>query len=324
MTVRRKLAVCLAFILLMLSGQAALAQWAPGKSVRIVVPFPPGGTADVIARLLAQQITQSSGQAFVIENRPGAGTIIATEAVAKAAPDGAALLLMANSFVINPSLRSNLSYDPLKSFEPLCLLATSPQILVVNGASPYRTVADLVAAARSKPGELSLAANGPATTQHIAGEMFKHAAGINLTYVPYPGGIPAVTALLGDHVTSVVANYSEIMEHVPSGKLRPLAVAARERFEPLPAVPTMAEAGYPDVVATAWFGMVAPAKTPKDTVAQISAALQSALAVPDIRAKLVAQGLYPTGTCGAEFAAHLQSEYVDYARVIKEANIKEE
>jgi tripartite-type tricarboxylate transporter receptor subunit TctC len=324
MTALRKSAAGLALMLLALSGQAAAAQWAPGKSVRIVVPFPPGGTADVIARLLAQQITQSSGQAFVVENRPGAGTIIATEAVAKAAADGTALLLMANSFVINPSLRSNLSYDPLTSFEPICLLATSPQILVVNGASPFHTVADLVTAARGKPGELSIATNGPATTQHIAAEMFKRATGVNLTYVPYAGGIPAVTALLGGHVTAVVANYSEMMEHVPSGKLRPLAVTASERFEPLPDVPTMAEAGYPDVLATAWFGMVAPAKTPKDTVAQIGAALTSALAVPDIRAKLVAQGLYPNDTCGADFGAHLQREAKDYARVIKDANIKEE
>ena len=315
MTARRNLAGCLAFILLLLSGQAAMAQWAPGKSVRIVVPFPPGGTADVIARLLAQQITQAGGQAFVVENRPGAGTIIATEVVAKAAPDGATLLLMANSFVINPNIRSNLSYCPADELRAdLACWRKRPRSwwsMVHRRIAPSRNWSRRPAPG---PGELSLAFNGPATTQHIASEMFKRATGVNLTYVPFSGGVPAVTALLGGHVTSAIANYSEIAEHLPAGKLRPLAVAARERFGPLPEVPTMAEAGYPDVLATAWFGMVAPAKTPMQTVAQIGAALKAALAVPEIGSKLVAQGLYPDGTCGAEFATHLQSEYQDGVR----------
>ena len=302
MQVSRKLVVFLALTLLAITSVAAHAQWLPGRTIRIVVPFPPGGTADLIARLLAQQITQSSGQGFEVEYRPGAGTIVGTEAVAKAAADGTTLLIMANSFIINPILRSNLSYNPLTSFEPICLVGTSPQILAVNGASPYYKLADFVTAARAKPGELSVGANGPATTQHIAAEMFKHAANINLTFVPYPGGAPATTALLGGHITSTVENYSEIGEHVPSGKLRPLAVTSRERFDRLPNVPTMAEAGYPDVVASAWFGLVAPAKTPKNAIAQTSEALKTALSVPEIRAKLVAQGIEPSSICGAEFA----------------------
>jgi tripartite-type tricarboxylate transporter receptor subunit TctC len=320
----RKLAIALSVILSTMPISFGHAQWAPGRSVRIIVPYPPGGTADLIVRLVSQRISQSNGQGFTVEYRPGAGTIVGTEAAAKAPPDGTTLLVMANSFVINPILRSNLSYDPLTSFEPICVLGASPQILAVNGSSPYQKLADLVSAAHAKPGELSIGANGPATTQHIAAEMFKHAANINLTFVPFPGGAPATTALLGNHITSTVENYSEIAEHVPTGKLRPLAVMAAERFESLPDVPTMSEAGYPDVLASAWFGLVAPVKTPQEVIAQIGKALKSALAIPEIRAKLVAQGVYPSGICGADFAAHLQREGQNYARVIKDANIKAE
>jgi tripartite-type tricarboxylate transporter receptor subunit TctC len=300
----------------------AAAQTVP-KTTRLIVPFPPGGTADVIARLIGQQLGQTSGQSFLIENRPGAGTIIATELVARAAPDGATLLIMANSFVINPSVRATLPYDPF-AFEPVCLLVDSPQVLVVNSASPFKTLAEFVAAAKAKPGDLNYAAVGPATTQHIAGEMFKRAAGINLTYVPYAGGAPAVNAILGGHVSAVLANYSEVMEQVTAGKLRPLAVTTRARMAGLPNVPTMIEAGYQDMTASAWFGTMAPAKTPKDIIAQLITLFKAALAAPEVQSKLIAQGLYPMGACGADFAAHVKQQFESYARVIKDANIKAE
>ena len=303
-------------------SRPASAQSAP-KTTRLVVPFPPGGTADVLARLLGQQAGQISGQSFLIENRPGAGTIIATELVARSAPDGTTLLIMANSFVINPSVRAALPYDPF-SFEPVCLLVNSPQVLVVNSASPYKTLVDFLTAARARPGELNYAAVGPATTQHIAGEMFKRAAAINLTYVPYAGGAPAVNAILGGHVTAVLANYNEVMEQVNAGKLRPLAVTTRERIPALRDVPTMIEAGYKEMEVSAWFGLMAPAKTPKETIAQLIALFKSALAAPEVQSKLVAQGLYPFNACGADFGAHIKQQYESYARVIKEANIKAE
>ena len=293
------------------------------KTIRIIVPFPPGGSADSLARIVTQQVTQATGQRFVIENRPGAGTIIGTEAVARSAPDGTTLLMMSNSFVINGIVRASLPYDPM-AFEPVCFLVDSPQVLVVNESSPWRTLKDLVDAAKARPGELSYAAVGPATTQHIAGEMFKQAAGINLTYVPYPGGAPAVTALMGGHVSMVLANYNEVMEQLRAGKLRPLAVASRERIKPLPDVPTFIEAGYKDYETSAFFGLVAPAKTPAGTLDQLASMLVSALQAPDVTAKLVTQGLDVVAKCGDDFRAHIRRQHDKYSRAIRDGNIKAE
>ena len=316
------IAIAAIFIAAISPHRQAFAQAVP-KSTRLVVPFPPGGTADIIARLIAQQVGAATGQSVLVENRPGAGTIIATEFVARSNPDGTTLLVMANSFVINPSVRATLPYDPF-SFEPVCLLVNSPQVLVVNADSPYKTLASFVTAAKARPGELNYAAVGPATTQHIAGEMFKRAAQINLTYVPYAGGAPAVNAILGGHVTAVLANYNEVMEQISANKLRALAVATRERIAALSDVPTMNESGYKNAEATAWFGLMAPPKTPKETLAAQIAQFKSALMAPDVRSKLTAQGLYPAAACGADFEAHIKQQYESYARVIKEANIKVE
>lgn len=309
--------------LLLLAHPAAQAQDLKDKIIRIVVPFPPGGTADVIARLVGQQATQASGQKIIVENRPGAGTIIGTDAVARSTPDGTSLLMMSNSFVINAVVRTSLPYDPF-SFEPVCMLADSPQVLVVHEASPFHSLKDLVEAARAKPGELSYAAVGPATTQHIAGEMFKQAAQINVTYVPYTGGAPAVNAILGGHVTAVLANYNEVREHVHSGKLKPLAVASRERLKALPAVPTIIEQGYPDFETSAFFGLVAPAKTPKETIAQLATMLAAATQATDVSGKLVAQGLEVLVRCGEDFRAHIRGQHEKYTRAIRAANIKAE
>lgn len=317
---RLVIALATALITTTLANGPAAAQ-SGSKTTRLIVPFPAGGTTDVLARLLAQEAGQITGQSYLIENRPGAGTIIATEFVSRSAPDGATLLIMANSFVINPSVRATLPYDPF-SFEPICLLVNSPQVLVVNADSPYKTLASFVTAAKARPGELNYAAVGPATTQHIAGEMFKRTAEINLTYVPYAGGAPAVNAILGGHVTAVLGNLSEVMEQIKAGKLRPLAVTSRERIAPLRDVPTMIESGYKDVEATAWFGMMAPPKTPGETIGQLIALFKSALTAPDVQSKLTAQGLYPVGACGADFDRHIKQQYESYARIIKDANIK--
>ena len=307
-----------------LIGQSAQAQDTRGRLNKIVVPFPPGGTADVIARLIAQHAETSSGQRFIIENRPGAGTIIGTDAVARSAPDASTMLVMSNSFVINGVVRSSLPYDPMTSFEPVCMVADSPQVLVVHDSTPYRSLQDFVQAAKAKPGELSYATVGPATTQHIAGESLKRALQVNLTYVPYTGGAPAVNAILGGHVTTVIANYNEVMEQLGPGKLRPLAVFSSKRIKQLPDVPTLDELGHKDQETSAFFGIVVPAKSPKDAVGQLTTILKAATSAPEVVSKFETQGLLPGGPCGEEFRAHIQRQHDKYVRAIKEAGIKAE
>jgi len=295
----------------------------PAAPVKIVVPFAAGGTADTLARLLADQIGRSFGQTMVIENRPGAGSVIGTEAVARATPDGTTILLMANSFTINPSVKK-LNYDPLTAFEPVCFLVRSPIVVSVIGTSTHRSIADLLSAARTKPGDLTMAGNGPASAHHIAFEMLKRAANVNMTFVPFPGSAPAVNTLLGDHVSSAITDYSDVAEQVRAGRLRALVTASRERIEALPNLPTMVEAGFADYEAEGTLGVVAPAKTPNDAISRLSGWFKSALQVPEIRTKLAAHGLYPVGACGADFGAHLRKQLSDYGRVIREANIKAE
>jgi tripartite-type tricarboxylate transporter receptor subunit TctC len=222
----------------------------------------------MLARQLAVQISRSQGLSMVIENRPGAVTIIGTEAVSHAVPDGNTLLLISPTFVLNPHLRK-LNYDPFTSFEPICYLVRTPTVILVNSASPYRTLAHLMDAARVKPGDLTLAAAGPATPAQMAFEMLKRTANVSMTFVPYPGGPPAVNALLGGHVTAALSDYPGAAEQLKAGKLRALATVSRTRVEVLPDVPTVAEFGYRDTEADLWFGVATPAKTPKETVSRI-------------------------------------------------------
>lgn len=315
-----RIAVAAAAAACLVSALPAAAQ--TGKSVKIVVPFPPGGSADVLARLVGQEAARITGQTLVVESRPGGGTVIATDYVARSPADGGTLLIMANSFVINAHVRASLPYDPLTSFTPICLLVDSPQLIVVNGSSPFKSFIDYAAAAKAKPGQISIATVGPATTQHIAAELLKRKAQLDLLYVAYPGGAPAVTALLGQHVDSVLSNHSEVAEHLTSGALRALAATSRERLPALPDLATIGEQGVADYQASAWFGMVAPAGTPPATISRYAAAFKAALDVPEIRTKLVGLGLYPTPACEGAFAAHIKKQYDEYAEVIRAANIK--
>lgn len=310
-----------AVMLVALSSLDALSQTA--RTIKVVVPFPPGGNADVLARLLAEQVGRAQGPTILIESRPGGASMIGTEAVARAVPDGHTILIATNAFVLNPHLRK-LSYDPLTSFEPICYLANSPVVIAVNSASPYRTLSDLFDAARAKPGDLTLASAGPATTTHLAFEMLKRAANIDMTFVPYPGNAPAVTALLGEHVTAGFVEFGVVAEHLKAGKLRALASASRTRVAPLPDVPAIAESGYKDFEMDIWYGLFAPAKTPKETVSQLAGWFTAALGVADVRAKLVAQEFIPVGICGADFATYLRKQYDDYGHVIRETNFKAE
>jgi tripartite-type tricarboxylate transporter receptor subunit TctC len=309
-----------ALVLVALSSNAA---WSQSRTIRLVDPDPPGGLADLLARILAEEISRAQGVTIVVENRAGAASAIGTEAVARAAPDGTTLLLNATPFVINPLLRK-LNYDPLRSFAPICYLVNSPTVIAVNAASPYRTLADLINAAREKPGELTLASIGPGTATHIAFEMLQSAANIDMTFVPYPGTAPAVTALLGGHVTSYFGIYSVVSEQVKAGSLRALATAAPARIDLLPDVPTVAEQGLPGYEVDIWFGVVAPAKTPQATITQLASWFTAAMQAPDVKAKLLVQGMLPVATCGEPFGAHIRRQYEEFGRVIREANIKPE
>jgi tripartite-type tricarboxylate transporter receptor subunit TctC len=303
---------------LALAGPAA---WAQTRTVKIVVPYTPGSGPDILSRLMAEQISRAHGTSMVVENRPGGGTVIGTEAVARAAPDGNTVLLVANSFVVNPALKKQ-NYDPSTSFEPICYLAATPLVLVVLGSSPYRTLADLIAAARAKPGELSLASGGPASSLHIAFEVVKRAANINMTYVPYGGTAPAINALMGNHVTAVFADYPTVVQQLKAGTLRGLVTTSRARNEALPDVPTLAETGLSRYEADIFYGIVAPAKTPPEMVSQLSGWFSTALAAPEMKPKLAQQGLFPVGQCGAPFADYIRKQVDEYTRVAREANIQ--
>jgi tripartite-type tricarboxylate transporter receptor subunit TctC len=290
------------------------------RTLRLVVPVPPGGAGDIVAREMAEQISRLPGISVVTENRPGAGTIIGTELVARASPDGNTLLLNAPYLLISPQLRK-VNYDPLTSFEPICHLVSSPGVFVVNSASPYRTLADLIEAARAKPGALTLASVGPGTAQHIGIEMLKRSANVDLTYVPYAGGAPAINALLGGHVTAVFAEYAPLSAHLKTGTLRALATSAPMRIGPLPDLPTVSESGYRDYEVDLWWGVFAPAKTPRQTVSELARWFTEALQAPELKAKLAAQGFSPVGRCGADFASLLRKQYDDYGRIIRDAHI---
>ena len=293
------------------------------RQIRFIVPFPAGGGADLLTRVLAEKWTQANGVSAVIENRPGAASMIGTDAASRAAPDGNTLLVVANSFIIHPNFKK-LNYDPLTSFEPVCLLANSPQVIVVNNTSPYRTFNDLAAAARAKPGELSHASVGPASAQHIAFEQIKLLAKLSMVFVPFNGNTPAINSLLGGHVTAVMSNFSEAVEQVNGGKLRALATTERKRLDAWPNVPTMDESGLKDYSTAVWYGLLVPAKTPKETVAQLSRWCTAAMQAPELKPKWTLQGLAPIGSSAAEFATHLKQQSDDYARVIRGANIKGE
>jgi tripartite-type tricarboxylate transporter receptor subunit TctC len=259
----------------------------------------------------------------VVENRPGAASIVGTEFVSRAAPDGGTVLIAANSFIIHPFFKK-LNYDPLTSFAPIAWLATSPQVVVVNAASPFRTLLDLIETAHAKPGELTNASVGPATTQHIAFELFKLRAKIKMIYVPFNGNGPAINELLGRHVDLVMANYAEAAEYIKGGHLRALAVGSPARLEWLPEVPTIAESGYPGYEVSVWYGLFAPVATPAAVVDQLGQWCSTAMLAPELKPRWALQGLEPVGKPGAVLAAHLRQQQDEYGRVIREANIQAE
>jgi tripartite-type tricarboxylate transporter receptor subunit TctC len=301
------------------SVSCALSQ--TGRTIRMILPFPPGGPADAMARLVAEQIGVAGGPTMVVESHPGAGTEIGTELVSRSTPDGSILGIISNSFVVLPHLRK-LNYDPLTDFVPICELASFPPLIVVNSESSYRTLADLIDAAHAQPGALTLASLGPATASQMAFEMLKQAAKADITFVPFSGYTPAIQALLGKQVTAALADLSSLQGQLQTGKLRALATTARKRITSLPDVPTAAESGYHDLVAEFFGGVVAPAKTPRETISQLTGFFAAAIGQPQIKVKFAKLGFFSGGECGADYAAILRKDYDNYGRIIRESNMK--
>ena len=300
---------------------AAPGAWAQSATIKIVVPYTPGSGPDILSRLMAERIGRAQGPTVVVENRPGAGTVIGTEAVERAEPDGHTVLLVANSFVVNPALK-RASYDPTRNFDPVCYLAATPMVLVVLGSSPYRTLDDLITAARAKPGELAFASGGPGSSLHVAIEVLKRTANINVTYVPYGGTAPAINALMGNHVAAVWADYPTVVSQLASGTLRGLVTTSRTRVEALPDVPTFDETGIAKYEDGIFYGVMAPARTPDVQIKALADAFLAALKAPATQPKLAQQGLFPVGACGAPFGTFLRETVARYERVIKDANIQ--
>ncbi|KQR61915.1 LacI family transcriptional regulator [Acidovorax sp. Leaf160] len=300
---------------------ADAAAW-PAKPIRWVVPFPPGGAMDVIARTLGERAGRALGQPFVIENRPGAGGNIGADAVAKSPADGYTIMITSIGMATNKALYAKLSYDPVKDFAPISLLAVVPNVLVVNANSPDKTVADVIAHARRDPGKLTYASAGNGTSIHLAGEVFASMAGLNLLHVPYKGSGPAVTDMLGGQVDLMFDSITSAAPHIQSGKLRALGVTSARRSATLPGVPTIAEAGVPGYEVSPWFAVFAPAGTPAPIVQKLNTALLDAMKQPDTQARFDAIGAQPIGSTPAELAAHVDKEMARWGKLIKERNIR--
>ena len=296
----------------------------PTKPVRMIVAVPPGGPADTLARLVAPKLTEAFGQTVVIDNRAGANGIIAYETTARAAPDGYTFTAVAAGVVINKSLYPNVPYDPLKDFAPITLGITVPNILVVHPSVAARSVKDLVALAKAKPGTLTFASAGNGTTGHLALELFRLTAGIDVIHVPYKGGGPALAEVLAGQVQALFSLALAATPQIKAGRLRALAISSGKRSAVAPDLPTIAEAGFPGFEVIGWFGWIAPAATPRPIVNRLNAELVRALKLPDVRERLLSQGSEPVGDSPEQFAAFVKSEHAKWAKVIKAANIKVE
>ena len=312
------------FALAVFAAAQALAQPYPSKPVRIVVPYPPGGFNDTLGRTLADKMQKDWGQTVVVENRPGANTVIGTDYVAKAPADGYTLLVVAFPFAVTPSLIRDMPYDTLKDFQPVVLAATSPNLLVVNPDVPIHSVQELIAAAKAKPRSLSYASTGNGSSNHISMELFKTMAGVDIVHIPYKGSAPAVTDLLGGQVQVMFDNVPNVLQHVKAGKLRALAVTSSMRTPLAPGIPTVAEAGVPGYDLSVWFGLVAPAATPRDVVQKLNAECLKILAMPDVRERFLAQGVEPVGSTPEQFGEHIRAQMAKWAKVVRDAGVKAE
>jgi len=301
---------------------AANAQAYPGKPIRIVVPYPAGGAVDIIARIVGQPLSESLKQPVIVDNRPGASANIGMELVSKSPPDGYTLLMASNGIATNMTLFPNLTFDGRRDFAPIARIGFAPLVIVVPAASSAKSLGELIAQARAEPGKLTYASAGNGSSGHLAGELLKSSAKIDVLHVPYKGGAPAITDLLGERISFMPINPVEVIAHIRSGRLRALAVGSDKRVPLLPDVPTVAEAGPPGYEATVWWGLVAPAGTPRDVVGKLNADTNKALSDPAIISKLAELGVVITAGTPEQFAAFIQAQTELWSGVIKAAGIK--
>jgi tripartite-type tricarboxylate transporter receptor subunit TctC len=314
----------LAVAALVATTGAALGQNYPARPVHVVIGFPPGGGVDINARLLAPKLAEYLGQQFVVDNRPGAGTNIANELVAKAAPDGYTLLMNTGALAINMSLYRNLPFDALRDFVPVSVFSESPNVLVVSAKAPYASVKDLLATARASPGKLNYSSAGVGTTQHLAAELLKMRTNTFMVHIPYKGSSPSLTALVAGEIDFSFANIPAIHGYVQGGRLRALAIAAPKRDPQLPDVPTMKEAGVEGVEVSVWYGLFAPTGTPKEVVQTLANAVVRATRDPENRRKLLEHGAEPVGSTPEAFAKVMREEVARWAEVVKVSGARAE
>ena len=320
------LAIAGAALLLAIPASDAAAQPAapyPNRPVKLVIPFPPGGPLDIVGRLIAQKASEDWGQSVVVDNRPGAGGNIGADLVAKSPPDGYTILMGAlSTHAVNPSLYAKMPYDAVKDFAPITLVAVTPNVLVVNASLPVNSAKEFVAYAKANSGKLAFGSGSNGSAGHLAGELFKVDTGTDIVHVPYKGGAPATQALLAGDTQFMFDNLANAMPQVKAGKLKALAVTTAERSKLAPELPTMAEAGLSGFDISTWFGLLAPAGTPKDVIAKWNAEVGKILNSPDMRERLTAQGAEPAPTTPEQFAAFIQSEIPKYARIVKISGAK--
>ena len=320
----RRLALALAATMTAtLAAGPVLADTWPAKSIRVVVPFPPGGGTDIIAREVSQKVAANTGWTFVIDNKPGAGGNLGVDTAAKAPADGYTLVLgQTSNLAINPTLYPKLPYNPQKDLAPISLIASAPLVIVVPTTSPYRTLADLVAAAKAKPGEINFASPGNGTVAHLTGEQFQKAAGIQFQHVPYKGANQALNDVIGGQVQLYVSSVPSVLQQIRSGKLRPLAVTSAKRVDDIPQAPTVGESGYKGFDATTWFGLLAPAGTPKEVIARLNTEFNKALQQPDLRKRLGDEGADPLGGTAEQFADLIRDDIVRWGKTVKESGAR--
>jgi tripartite-type tricarboxylate transporter receptor subunit TctC len=312
----------LALFVTTLSAGAFAQAW-PSKPIRIVVPFPPGGGTDIIARETSQRVAKSTGWTFVIDNKPGAGGNLGVDAVAKSPADGYTLVLgQTSNLAINPTLYSKLPYDPQKDLAPIVVLANAPLVMVTGMTTPYKSIADVVKAAKAKPGVVNFASPGNGTVAHLTSELFQQAAGIKTQHVPYKGASQAMTDVLSGTVELYMSSVPTLLGQIRQGKLRALAVTSAHRVDDLPDVPTIVESGYKGFDAVTWFGLLAPAGTPKDVIARINAEFNKALKMPELSKRLGDEGADPVGGTAEQFAALIKDEIPRWGKVVKESGAK--